>query len=516
MRLLCAASLCFLLALLPTTATAQYGETTWGMSLAEVRALHPEGRLVHVSEEGLLFRVAANAFGYPTRRTYAFSRTAGLRAIYDEFPQPGLRSGIEAKEYQRRTSAEALEIRRLVSQKLTEVFGAPAHESGTPSNGATIWRAPDASFRLRSVPVHDGRVHLALRIARPDDKGPRPVDEELVEEGTWRTPSSSWSKEFVHGVRWGMGPGDVRAKYPQLEPSLSFATQRYGAEKITERDDATFEFFEGRLVAIELTRHGALSLESTDEERRRNEADNWRTRKALGFRMSYGEPILQPSPEKGLVWMWRDETTLVTIDQRMRPHPTVRIEEIASYERLRKAKRAYEAFEEARSDAALPKTAPESWSSAGWQEARWGMGPRDVKHALGLPGLIRRSTEGTRSTYLGFLPQVILEMPLRAHFTFESDRLIDVQLEPNPIDRDESREPCKAWVRDLRKLLTEKYGPASCDPHGDCIWGNAGTYVTLREAAAPCDSSLGYIDRALVDRKQAEDRAAKKRELEKL
>jgi len=86
-----------------------------------------------------------------------------------------------------------------------------------------------------------------------------------------KTKPDSWSTEGAFKVKWGMGPGDVRALYPDMDltESKDFAhcpEHNHWAKTQIEHltVEVLFSFYKGRLFEIQVDRPSTVGLQSSD------------------------------------------------------------------------------------------------------------------------------------------------------------------------------------------------------------------------------------------------------------
>jgi hypothetical protein len=179
-------------------------------------------------------------------------------------------------------------------------------------------------------------------------------------------------------------------------------------------------------------------------------------------------------------------------------------------------------------------TPPETWSSAGFKQFRWGMGSADVEAAVRRGGTQPRMGSGLEldsdfdvhgfgRAFLANPGLVLADTPTRIVFRFLDNRLYALEVLPTA-DRE-----CMGWVLDMRKALTIKYGkPSSCSEPWDglavlCEWSRPGVTIVLSGTRGLCPKTLAavsYSSRAMkqeVDarlRKMVEDSAKEQKKQE--
>ncbi len=337
-----------LLMSLARDARADFERTSWGMSAAEIQKLYPGGSSHEYRGGETHYRVIQAAYGQPSALvTFCIRSETGLSRIAVEIAARNAQAAPGA--YNRPASGNAAEIRDDVVKAITADFGAPTTiEGSVPGAGVVIWdqKRPEWAV-LASIPDASGRVQLLLRLYNLDHCAPSSFEDSDAGCGFWATPPAFWSAEGSFGAKWGMGPADVRASYPNLagDPSVGGAVQAYTAKADVEgRVDIRFDFFKGRLVALTLS-PGYLM-----------ESARWRERILTILRNKYGAPIEAPTAaqvqtaESGasaephaLAWRWIHDGTRIVLDYVAPATPRLQYIEVASREELEASRRALEA-----------------------------------------------------------------------------------------------------------------------------------------------------------------------------
>lgn len=156
---------------------------------------------------------------------------------------------------------------------------------------------------------------------------------------SFQTNSASWSEEGGFGLRWGMGPGDVRKVYPALKfvfrdgsDNLQLGTFD---QSVQDRNTTVFvRFFRGRLYEVALyMRTGVQGY--AEIVKSPQESWGWRERMRQIIEDAYGTPACAPTEmtrvndcdrsggfcnraitdirDKLLRWIWRTDETEVIV-----------------------------------------------------------------------------------------------------------------------------------------------------------------------------------------------------------
>lgn len=316
----------------------------------------------------------------------------------------------------------------------------------------------DKYFRQFLSP--DRFVHAPAANSK-ENIGPKRSMERLSNEPDWsnddttymgsrfiafKTPPSTWSSEGGYGLRWGMGPGDVNAVYPDLQFVLGrgkhiqggFIVQNIQGSNVT----VFFYFLHGRLYEVSI---GNLKAQGSERWK-------WKERMRSILEDGYGSPVCSPTlktrinecdinersscgsddvslsrREKLLRWIWRTSETEVkisghsdkiTYSDLLLASSVIQAEE-ANALALKINRQERQDIERQKisgkiantSDSAsssfkidvlnfdLPppalecfkdsepsedtSTSKSSWSKVGFGDIKWGMGPGDVKAHVG-------------------------------------------------------------------------------------------------------------------------------------
>lgn len=144
------------------------------------------------------------------------------------------------------------------------------------------------------------------------------------------------------------------------------------------------------------------------------------------------------------------------------------------------------------------RTPPSSWSKAGYQGLRFGMGPEDVEAELRHSGTMPANAPPLRDSFIGYRPgnpvrwAKLYEYPVKVadhefclNVTFFQGRLISVGLEGSSAGWTD--EKMRRFEEKFRELLTVKYGkPQSCDPV--CRWTVGDLSIRLDVASVHYES----------------------------
>jgi S1-C subfamily serine protease len=494
----------------------------WKASLAQVEAQYPGGYADRFGTGETFYRVAEPGFGMRSVLiSFCIRPGYGLAAVFVEFPDAGSKLDIRHGEYVRLPVDRTGHLYEAIIRRITARFGSPTVQDGTATEGGiVVWKpAHDTFVRLTSVPIDAGRVHMALRVADASDKSQDPTEEKNLEAGLWKTTPSSWSDGGAFSLRWGMGPGDVLALYPNLDSLWSSGDEpvrTYRSDVEVEGSvGAYFAFYRGRLVSLDISpfsRSSNAGSKKSDAELQAYwlQCDEWRERIRNLLTKKFGPPLAAPSGKDGREasdganrqWVWRVNGTGVLLDHSTRGMPLLRFVEIASYEAVQKAEQAYDAAKEKEqkqadlpwgeapeptesvvqlkgpADRRLSAISPQRWSKAEWLGFRWGMGKRDValvaddpKHPLSR-GLYRSNQANLlRSGKL-------LGWPCNVVFYFDDrSRLYQISVrvfgEPKGGDEAGLKSSVRDWFKSAKKRMTKDYGTPECTDD-NCSWSRAG------------------------------------------
>ncbi len=148
----------------------------------------------------------------------------------------------------------------------------------------------------------------------------------------------------------------------------------------------------------------------------------------------------------------------------------------------------------------LPRTAPSSWASDGWEEFRWGMGPGDVfARAKLTPGSrIEETATPEEARYHAILDRELFGRTLAVEFAFLDGRLAGVRVTDSPLTIEEPL--TESWIKKMRRALDQRYGSGACGGATPirCAWISAGTRIELFEfpVQGGMAAYLTYADRA--------------------
>jgi hypothetical protein len=304
-----------------------------------------------------------------------------------------------------------------------------------------------------------------------------PEDPTLVSENL-KVPPTQWSPVGWESLRWGMGPGDVRSRFKELGKPLGTWNQRSAWEQSVFFRDG-FKVFGQDVVASLIFKKGRLSsirfsLFCSDDpssppvkscEALFSRAKSSLTKQAGEPRPSKDEYSLKSTWVRGSD-LWAELST----DRRDGPSNSVSLtfDDPATHPLVAPASFAI-------------KTNPKStWSTRGWLDFRWGMGPADFKKVLSdpkgqvkasrspwfladrtAPGLVTCLIERDSHSYsiCGATPEI--------EFTFTDGKLSKVFFKflqgANAAD-------CKAR-EEIRNLLQTKYGKPKEDSSGSTRYG---------------------------------------------
>jgi S1-C subfamily serine protease len=202
---------------------------------------------------------------------------------------------------------------------------------------------PTAAAQISDLPnVSQRRRNYATQSREPNWKKSNDLSE-MMRTSTFKTDPSTWSSEGGFGLKWGMGPGDVVARVPELKVVVRAKSDdtQVGSVQLDVQDrPATvfFHFLKGRLYRVEISgfvmdRPSLLDYDATMKNR--SEGWKWRERLRLTLQNSYGKPMCEPSEysrqmfcdqsdrtcpngrpekiEKVLRWVWRTSETQVEV-----------------------------------------------------------------------------------------------------------------------------------------------------------------------------------------------------------
>lgn len=264
--------------------------------------------------------------------------------------------------------------------------------------------------------------------------------QESIKYTTMKTPYSSWSKESVLKLKWGMGPADVINIYPELKLVVPDSTPTLQANliKLTIQNitcSVKFTFRLGRLCMIDiLPKDPNKSIFNGDYTTEQLNIDiekrwQWRLNMITNLKNQYGHPLCEPSDytihrfydniapprgfdkdrEKLMQWIWRTQSSEITMSGGALPVLVFRdITTISAVDYEKKAALEYFA-----NTGNIPKystdlmynqnsneppaincpidetamgddisTPQDNWSRFGWNIFKWGMGPGDVQKAI--------------------------------------------------------------------------------------------------------------------------------------
>ena len=187
---------------------------------------------------------------------------------------------------------------------------------------------------------------LVLASAPEPDWFSKDLVTQTVTFGRYQTPPESWSKDGGFGLKWGMGPGDVRKHLPGVENVFSDSVpgyQRTSFRHTVEDLPVTvlMTFHRGRLFKVDINslNVGDLSVADADYEQKRMEfwkrAARWRKAITQILLDKYGVPERSPSAralqcaeprafchaDQEKEYVWRSGVTVITLE--VSPVPTL-------------------------------------------------------------------------------------------------------------------------------------------------------------------------------------------------
>lgn len=316
------------LAASPIAKPLAIGAATWGMSTAQIEQAYPGGRLdVRANGKAVYQAASSNPLGVQANAlaSFGFSRDR-LGLVVLEFPA-GVK-GLVKWDYLRpsMTDAEALRVKLVAS--LSSRFGPPSYDKSGPGGQSMGWSKGVTYAGLHARRIGDDRQDLRVVLTVDAEVVPDTgLQSELLDGAFFRTSPDQWSQGGAMGLRWGMGPGDAKDVYPDLEASkISYAyapTYKYSVKTFAEDEVVlTLEFFRGQLVEIWADRLDLYSNLGDGDLRMAWAATEYWRKKVLAILVEkYGAPLQQPSdedlekalatgrPRDSLFWRWRTDDT---------------------------------------------------------------------------------------------------------------------------------------------------------------------------------------------------------------
>lgn len=144
-----------------------------------------------------------------------------------------------------------------------------------------------------------------------------------------RTHPGAWATEPILGVRWGMGPGDVRPVFPTLkwffEVCPSTLATFIAKANLEDPVDVSFNFIDGHLYEVCALRSVPPETKETRYSFEWASIKAWRERIVEGLTEKYGKPNKAPSSEEianageirepwTVVWVWFVNDTWISLD----------------------------------------------------------------------------------------------------------------------------------------------------------------------------------------------------------
>jgi hypothetical protein len=310
-----------------------------------------------------------------------------------------------------------------------------------------------------------------------------PEDPTLISENL-KVPSTEWSSVGWENLRWGMGPADVRSLLKASGKALGTWNQSSAWEqrlflsegfKVFGQDVSAFVTFKkGRLSSI----HFSLFCADEPSSPTLKSCEALASRAKSSLTKQAGEPRIG-TDEYSLKSTWARGSELWAVLSTDRKEGQSRSVSLAFDDPATHPTVAPRTF--------AKKTHPKpTWSTRGWLDFRWGMGPADFKKVLSdpkgqikasrspwfladrtTPGLVTCLIESDSHSYsiCGATPEL--------EFTFTDAKLSKVFFK---FPQGASSADCKAR-EDIRNLLQTKYGAPKQDHSGSTRYGK---YTTLQ------------------------------------
>ncbi len=235
----------------------------------------------------------------------------------------------------------AKEARLHIVSSLTAIYGKP-FDSGVSTVGSHCsWHMDKIYVKQWSLALSGG-VSMRLRV-RSNERGGSETARYYYSD-FFKVDPAAWGEEAAMDVRWLMGPGDVRAVYPDLERDTGMEAdpgQSYVARRFLEGDaEIRFTFYMGQLVDMRIDLYHPLpkgrdkAQIEADIKAQGEKSEAWGAVVRAILKAKYGEPIAAPdeaqlqgaTAERGdqkvnlMEWRWRHGSTNIIYTRR---HPGV-------------------------------------------------------------------------------------------------------------------------------------------------------------------------------------------------
>jgi len=127
-----------LILLTASSSWAGYDRTTWGMPLKEVQKLYPDGVVQPKQDKTADYAVIKSIAGQTAVVLFNFDTTKRLDSVTILFPKAGSSIDLKGERYDAASKAESATIYNLLTNLLSQKYGAPA--STNPETGIILWR----------------------------------------------------------------------------------------------------------------------------------------------------------------------------------------------------------------------------------------------------------------------------------------------------------------------------------------------------------------------------------------